>query len=66
MPSWGAICYRVTNVRCVEGQLPVDVEEVGSGKAATSMQTDLVIAADGSTSRIREIVQPGLQREYLG
>jgi 2-polyprenyl-6-methoxyphenol hydroxylase-like FAD-dependent oxidoreductase len=45
---------------------PLNVEEVGSGKAATSKPADLVIAADGSSSRMREIVQSGPQREYPG
>jgi 2-polyprenyl-6-methoxyphenol hydroxylase-like FAD-dependent oxidoreductase len=30
------------------------------------MQADLVIGADGSSSRVHEIVQPGLQRDYPG
>ena len=54
---------RVTNVRSLEGQMVV---EFVHGKELMSMQADLVIAADGSRSRVREIVQPGLQREYLG
>ena len=57
---------RVTNVRYVEGQPLVEVEEVGIDAGFTTMHADLVIAADGSSSRMREIVQPGLQREYPG
>ena len=57
---------RVTNVRYIEGQPLVEVEEVGSDAESTIMKADLVIAADGSSSRMRDIVQPGLQHEYPG
>lgn len=30
------------------------------------MHADLVIAADGTSSKIRQILQPGLQRKYVG
>jgi hypothetical protein len=35
-------------------------------REATLTQADLVISADGSSSRMCEIVQPGLQSEYPG
>lgn len=57
---------RVTNVRSLEGQMVVEFDDIVHGKELMSMQADLVIAADGSSSRVREIVQPGLQRENLG
>lgn len=43
----------------------VGVEDLIDGGPMT-LEADLVIAADGSSSRIREIVQPGLERDYPG
>jgi 2-polyprenyl-6-methoxyphenol hydroxylase-like FAD-dependent oxidoreductase len=64
-----AVCdvgKRVTNFRYVEGRPMVEFVDVANGKESKSMQSDLVIGADGSSSRVREIVQPGLQRDYPG
>jgi 2-polyprenyl-6-methoxyphenol hydroxylase-like FAD-dependent oxidoreductase len=57
---------RVTNIQYVEGRPLVEFVEVADGKKSKSMEADLVIAADGSSSRVREILQPDLQREYPG
>ena len=39
-----------------------DLETGGSG----SVHADLVIAADGSSSKIRQLLQPNMQRKYAG
>ena len=53
----------VTNVRCSDGDIAVEYADENGGGALSS---DLVIAADGSTSRVREMLLPGLQRTYSG
>lgn len=48
-----------------DGPVSVDFDDVTSGERST-LHVDLVIAADGSGSTIRQILQPGLRREYVG
>ena len=54
----------VTDVKYADGQVTVyfDNFEGGSG----SLHADLVLAADGPGSTIRQILQPQLQRTYVG
>lgn len=54
----------VTNVQYKNGQVTVEYEST-NGERKTS-QPDLVIAADGSRSRIRRILQPELMSKYAG
>lgn len=56
---------KVTAVDYLDGLVKVsfqDLETNGSG----SVDADLVIAADGTSSKIRQLLQPTLQRKYVG
>ncbi|SLM39675.1 Monooxygenase, FAD-binding [Lasallia pustulata] len=54
----------VTDVKYADGMVTVyfDNHEGGSG----SLHADLVLAADGPASKIRQILEPDLQRTYAG
>ena len=53
----------VTNVKYADGDVTVEYAD-NSGGGTT--KPDLVIAADGSTSRVRQLLLPDLQRTYAG
>lgn len=56
----------VTDVIYTDGHLRVDFDNTVNGGGG-SLHADLVLAADGSTSRIRQqMLQTGLQRQYAG
>ena len=53
----------VTDVKKINGTLTVVFDSTEGGG---SIEADLVIAADGPSSTIRQIVQPRSQRKYVG
>ena len=55
----------VTNVKYVDGAVKVESQDVPN-KTTSSIQADLVIAADGSTSRLRQLLQPHIKHSYAG
>ena len=54
---------RVTSVKQVDGELLV---EFADGAGGGILKPNLVIVADGSTSSIRQLLQPDLERKYAG
>jgi 2-polyprenyl-6-methoxyphenol hydroxylase-like FAD-dependent oxidoreductase len=56
---------RVTDVELVDGKMKVHLEDTNTGTAQT-LSAGVVIAADGSNSRIRNILLPDIKREYSG
>ena len=58
----------VKDVRYVDGSVIVDFEEHAKNASGGrgSVRADLVIAADGSTSHIRQLLQPHLKHAYAG
>lgn len=54
----------VTDVRYKDGQVIVEYES--TDRKITTLYPDLVIAADGSRSRIRHLVQPDIIPQYAG
>ena len=58
---------KVTDLRYQEGSVFVDFEDTeSSNSAAETLQPDMVIVADGSTSSIRRMLEPNLRRQYAG
>lgn len=53
----------VTDVKDTDGAITVVFASTGGGG---SIQADLLIAADGPSSTVRQIVQSGSQRKYVG
>ena len=53
----------VTDIKDTNGSLTVVFE---SADGTGSIEADLVIAADGPNSTVRRMMQPDLQREYVG
>jgi len=56
---------RVTDVSYVDGLVTVEFEDLVNG-GGRSLHADLVIAADGSSSGIRQLLFPNIQRAYAG
>lgn len=56
---------RVTDVTYANGQVTLMFDDLISGESG-SLQPDLVIAADGSNSAIRQLMLPQLQKPYAG
>ena len=55
----------VTNVKYVDGLVTVEFQNL-LDKTTGSIQADLVIAADGSTSQLRQLLQPHIKHSYAG
>lgn len=58
----------VKDIRYTDGSIIIDFEDL-SNKASVgrgSIQADLAIAADGSTSHVRQLLQPHLKHTYAG
>jgi 2-polyprenyl-6-methoxyphenol hydroxylase-like FAD-dependent oxidoreductase len=55
----------VTGVEKVDGSLTVHFQDAKTGQEE-SAEADLVIAADGTTSKLRQLLEPELQRKYAG
>lgn len=56
---------RVANILDSDGLITVDFDDLINGGGG-SIHADLVIAADGSNSSVRQLLQPGLKRPYAG
>lgn len=56
---------RVTDISYTDGLVTVDFDDLSNG-GGRSIHADLVIAADGSNSSVRQLLQPGLKRPYAG
>ncbi|MCJ1251741.1 hypothetical protein MMC30_008978 [Trapelia coarctata] len=54
----------VKNIECSDGLVTVEFDDARGGHG--TLHANLVIAADGSTSKIRQMLQPDLQRKYTG
>ena len=54
----------VTDVKNIDELLTVEFDDVNGGGGR--LHTDLVIAADGPGSKIRQMLQPDLRRNYAG
>ena len=67
LPQDGKAIYEhgktVSNVAYSGNMLTVEYADSHGGGI---LKPDIVIAADGSTSRIRDLLQPGLRRTYAG
>ena len=56
---------RVTNVSYIDGSVLVTIDDTING-GSTSLSADLVIASDGSSSTVRQMVSPTTQHPYAG
>lgn len=58
----------VKNIRYVDGSVIIDFEDLvnKASNGRGSVRADLVITADGSTSYIRQLLQPHLKHSYAG
>ena len=58
---------RVTGIEYTDGKIAVEFENlVNKTSGLGSLRADLVIAVDGSTSHIRQLLQPHLKHTYAG
>lgn len=58
---------KVTNIKQLGGKISLEFEDLTAKDAGgKTLDADLVIAADGSTSYIRQILQPELKHKYAG
>lgn len=55
----------VTGVEYKDGLVTVEFRDMGT-ESHTTIHADLVIVADGSFSKVRQILQPNLQHKYAG
>ena len=59
---------KVTNVSHADGSFTIDFEDLVDGVSGGHrfLKADMVIAADGSTSHMRQLLQPHLKHTYAG
>jgi hypothetical protein len=55
----------IVGVEYADGLVTVTFEDLQTGGSGT-VHADLVIAADGTSSKVRQLLQPNLRQKYVG